>query len=1544
MESLPDIKVAEYPEIFTPSEQSLLEKLKESIQDEILQALGFLETASHSASTNAEKPLLKDLKAYLLRLDELVSKVIPNSLLVQKTKKELDSLKSVIVTTEKLAFLIRYFNWDNDENYNKFLTSRVPKAHSIIYSFNMHLQNLVKSIVQNIEPNNNALLQFVQHSSEPTSFQFGSDFFSIKTPVVLSRAQRDPSSVILLEYYYLERAYNALKEILTISAPEQVRTKTKQNFKRLAGAPEHEVENSKRSAGSLKDFMNIDEIVGLEKELENVEDLKENEQILKYLFASKRRLDELVNQAKEKLNNNVEKPSSLRSVKTESPSNSQKQEGSLPLEKVDDILSTEIKGYNAQAGKTLKAYWQELSEEIRQEVIRMVSLDKFLLQSVYLSIYFEQRYVVFYSSSTHFVNENFAKLIEDFCYTANKEYKSMPAVTNQQGVHPLYYCYVAENKQDFYLVEYHPNSPLLRVYMTAAPMLATLHKHLAKLDITKIAKKSFHVTRLNFYDSEVGIELRNLLINSKLKKEDDSDEEDEYGISRNFRYFIFITIFLINNSPILAGDFEVNFTTKDLITFYNYLAEYQNISLKNQEENQPIPDIFEFCYPFVNLREKREAYLLFNKKDPAKELSILSIKSLYALSKDLPNFVPLNFEEETNSQTTLRHEILEYLRRNKDKSTFNFDGSTYILDYLKRNFQSQLDASQSPGKAFQVFSKEQTQRLLEIFVSGAKDHELLKNLASCSTAAKVCMLFSGRPESMGLLMISYEKKRRRCTAYLWDSKEGRDEQALGEFVEYIRELIQEENKDVNETIDSRFVYCKPNDELITHYFRHHYFPFTCLIDRDALNPKELAVTLGTEDLVDPFKYFLSVNIAENNLELFKVYSKMLEEKMFQQWEIANVATMWKFSELKYTLQVLSEKLIEESIENILISFSFLGAMGSKVYYLYLREQQQSPNSSPEELVYLVDLYSLTYNLDLDDQEIIALVYQCCKLSPRVRLILNAAYQINPKNNILLYTQVEITLTTLGYLVHFCNFSMEKAFQKIAQSVVVHYEILEELMSHSEASGKTKGGSRHQETAPIKMELAPESPQREMNEQGVKFKVYQSYFEELLKENQFKKKIESEIPGLLKTTVLDSGEDPEAMDIASFLNQLNCEVTPPLTFFFATNELFTKRVISNENNILTDKSVYAFLIKELTSSKAKYEEALELRYQQTSIYFILPINLMQTHQTPIVNFNVESHKITYYYINSQNKPQLQENIFSFIESLSVKLASGSTQTMKAASSRELKVNACPIVLADDVSKILETQYPLIVKALIRLSSRRDIMREEKILLNMERLNNFMCEYAEDLFTQNVEVSKVKENYRYLSNLFLQKDSPLTKNIALLTFLNGTASIEQLGVIHNCIKSFKDDFDKIAGIEHAFFGFNVSVKNSIKHYLLHLTAHENGGSTLRLFTNLLGDADNVIDRMIQSYCVEQQDENQEDKRKVEQLLLFKINIPNTVFARYLEISSLLIANAVCNGTSDSNEYCAKLALSPIHYFDELKNFEEKCEQLNLFQGAPSSETQV
>jgi len=1546
MDSLPNLNFAEHPESLTPSEQALVTKLKRDLQEQLSHVLSDLRRLYETSFEATEHTHGKDLKAYYSVIEQNIDKTIPVCLSTKKTKSEISALYEIIHATERLAFLTRYFNWDNQEAYNKLISSRVPHAHGITYSFNTHLQNLVKSIIQNIDPHKNTLQDFLDYPKGPESYQFPIDYIRIKTPIMLQKNLKDPASIISLENYYLKRAYKILGEVLVNYGKEQAIAKVKKILRKLNGASGTLEGVSEGNIGSVSDrgrgIGNRPGIAELEKELEKIHHMKNDNEILEYLYQTKARFDELYSQARASIieGKDDRRKRSPGATSFDDIEGNKQNVQYMPLEKVDEVLLGEIKGYNAYAGKGLKAYWQELSEEIRQEVVRMISLDKFLLQASYLSIYFVEKFVSFHSSGNQFASENFAKLIEDFCYSANKEYKNMPAPTNEQGVHPLYYCYVAENQQDFYLVEYHPESPILKVYMTAAPMLATLHKHLAKLDTKKIAKKSFDVTRLNFYDTEVGVELRNLYLNTK-KKSDDGDDED-HVVPRNFRYFIYTIVFLLQNSPIPSNTSEVSFTVRDLITFYNYLAEFQNVSLKHQEESEPIPANFEFCYPFVDMRQPHQQYLHY-KKDLSKSTTMASVRHLLNNKsldfKDLPS--------QAIVENNINEEALRYLKQHADKQTFNFDGHAYIFDYVKKNTPVQTEGLINPNEAYKVISKEQTKILFETFFSGNRNGDKSVEFMNYSNASKVHFLFPGTAEYMGLLMMSYEKKKNRVNVYLWDLKDTERKPELGEFIEFLREMVKEKkdtNEEYKENIETRYILCKAKDDLIIHYFRHHYFPYTLLLDKENSSRKG-ALEFGLEDLIDPFKAFMSVNIAENNLDVFKVYSKILEEKMFKQWEIANIGTMWKFNEFKYTLKLLTDKLQDERVEHVLTSFNFLGAMGSKVYYCYFREisneeskEETKEDSNSQQLTYLVDLYSLSSNLDLDDKEILGILYQCCQTSTTTRLIFNEAYHVNPFNNILLYTQVEITLSTLGYLVHFCGQSLQQAFQTVSYSVVGHYEILETLMSETADKSRLKQVESAQE-AGLEAELNPLSPQRDFEKAGVKIKVYQSYFEEPQNEIQYKKKIENELPSLLQTSIFeDEHNKSEIMDISSFLNIMNCEVIAPFTFFFATNELFTKRIIANENNILTDRNVYLLLIKELISAKKKYEEALELKYKQTSIYFIIPPNLLHIHQILMVNYHVEAHKVTFYYLQPQNKPKLNDNILAFIESLSLKLAAGNTQVIKAMSSQELKVHAYPVTITEDVQNVLNNQYPLIIKTLICFSSRQDPSREDHLVLNMERLNSFICDYAEDLFIETMERSQVKAHYKYLSNLFLQKNSPITNKVALLTFLNGTASIEQLGVIQDCIRSFRDDFDKIIGIEHAFFCFNVSVKQSLKHYLLHLTRQESGKFVLQIFTNVMGDTGNVIDRMIQSYCLEEE-EAPKDQSSFAEVLMFKINIPNQVFAKYLDLSGLLFAHAVCNGLKNSNEYMAQLALSPIHYFNELNEFEEKCQKLDLFRNVPT-----
>ena len=489
MDTLPDLNATEHSNSLTPSEQALLEKLKKDFHDQITQTLSNIKQKSQGVTSNALHSFPQEFNTDLDSIEGLPNKLVA-PLNPQRSKKELASLQEIVNTTEKLAFLIRYFNWDNDENYTKLLSSRVSKIHSIIYTFNIHLQNWIKSVIEHVEVNPKVLLRFLSHIKETASSHVPNNLLSIKTPVRIKNTHSPQSSVILLDHYYLERVYRVLDDLMITYASEQVRIKLRTALRGLTHGIAVESESKENESKSGKDADKNALLAELEQERKRIETLKDDNEALEYLFQAKKRLDDIVAQAElyiETMKNNMQAKilTVMSRASSEDINEKETENNKLALSRVDELLSTEIKNFNVGNNVTLKSYWQQLNNEIREEVVKMVSLDKFLLQAAYLHIYFEQRFLVFQPSNGQFIHENFAKLIEEFCITASKEYKSVPPVANTQSFHNLYYCYVAENNQDFYLVEYNPDSPILKVYMTAAPMLATLHKHLAKLDIKK---------------------------------------------------------------------------------------------------------------------------------------------------------------------------------------------------------------------------------------------------------------------------------------------------------------------------------------------------------------------------------------------------------------------------------------------------------------------------------------------------------------------------------------------------------------------------------------------------------------------------------------------------------------------------------------------------------------------------------------------------------------------------------------------------------------------------------------------------------------------------------------------------------------------------------------------------------------------------------------------------------------------------------------------------------------------------------------------------
>ncbi len=1238
----------------------------------------------------------------------------------------------------------------------------------------------------------------------------------------------------------------------------------------------------------------------LEQEITKVSSITKPVDILAYLSTKKPEIDKILSSKFESSTAATDNSVSISEIQL-TTEKSEGVHGGQKISTVDSIIAKEILKYSFLSNKkALTNFLDDVQEQIRQEATPIICSDKYLVQASYIPIYFEEKFIVFRMGHGDFAHENFAKLILEFCNLAVKEYKRVDA-KKEFGLHPIYFCYVSENEYDFYLVEYDPNNTKLQVYLTSAPMFGTLYKHLSKVETNKVDKKSFHITTLNFLDKETGIEFRQLFFNSKTPINQSISEEE---VPDKIRYFIFVVLFMLRNSN-PKQEAEINFGCQDFITFFNYMADYQAVYLRHHNNKEPIPPLFESCYPFVDLRKPKQSFLMYSKSDEGRGRGIVSVRQ-NVLKDNFFTFENLYVDEDRVHEENLRIDLAKFLKKPEGRTALNFDGPSYITTYIRRN--------RLVDGFFKVIDKKQGQAFHDIFAAGDSGNKLSKIYDDSSKFSKIVILFPCIQESNFLLMTILNRREKTILIYTFTNssmsflqeQNPEKNEGLKKFIFFLADKFK---LDVGK-LSLRYIQCRSNDEAIIQYYKRNYFPYTYLLELEKEQVTQTEITI--DHLYEPFKTFLSLNVSDNNLDVFKAYNLLYEDMIKSTWKVINLQTLWKYSEFLYALDTFANKIYEDNLKHCIISFNFIGLMGRKTYYIYLREkaEEEHKESSDKQTKaqYLIDIISLSNNFDMDDKELLAELYQFCLTSYEPRFIYNAAYKINSKNNILIHTQIEVTLTSLAFLINSQNSSFERAFQKISQSIVSHYEILENIMEHA------------------KRESSQLQKNQDLENSHLNLKIHNTIFEEAVEDLEFQKKLEIDAVGILDK--LDLGSVPK---FNVFVDTINCQEANLQAFTYLISEDILKRILQNENGVLTDKNFYQALIADINKQKHNYEEALHIVYPENQIFFLLPSSVVETEKIAIIKYCLNKRNCVYYHLSDEKLPKINSNVVSFMEALDAEYF----KSIGLEPANMFEIIPFELQVTPELGQVFKSHISLIHKFLIYLFSGRTSQGQEKIELDANSFNTFLCEYSLEIFGNDVQSSLLKQNYRPLSSMFLQTNSLLTKKPALLTFLNGTATIEQLNVINGCIGTFKNDFNKIKDVEHAFFCFNVGVKSSIKHFLLHLYGKDRKSMSLRVFTNAVGDSDAIIDRIILTYLANNETgpNVQQEGLKISNISMYKIDIVNKIFTSYLEISSFLMAHAVCNDMKDSAEVCGQLAFSSVHYLNELKTFETKCKSLDL-----------
>ena len=1644
---------------YTSVEQSLLTKLRSDFQDLLVQKIDEVKDRFSSITSQTFDEHTKLFRKDILTQAESLFKLSSQPINSSTTKKLLTSLQTSIATLERLIFLARYFNPENDEDYLKMLSLRATKLTSIVYNFNSYIFSWIRLLLDGVHLDPKDLLAMQMGSKEEGVHAVTTNLFTTRIPSKPTEGSEGLHATIMLGYYHLESTYENIRGLLDIFTQSKIPEKIREMISSLT-------DDSNPDSPALQmlgeGFIKSNPVkLELEKELRKLEKAADSDKILAYLFESKQKVEKIMQDIPI-----YEDEIRTATIKYISQTFARREEANVdedhfPIDKADDVILQEIQQYWATGQSNLQQFLKDWENEAKIEILRLINQQKDQLQD-HMARYIEERLVIFYQGKGDFAGVNFAKHVQEFCTAANKEFKKVLTGRFDQDyeVWPLYYCFVAENQCDFYLVEYLPDVEVLKVYLTASPMLSTLNKHLSKISLPKIGKKSILVSALNYYDIDINLEFRQVFLNTESMDTSQTKSSKTSKLSQGLKDLIFTTVFLLHNTPEVRPLSSINFTTKDFAAFYNYATDFHNVYLQytgavtgNPTVTSPVsefkdsmmtdisfaqnpppqsPATFDFRAPFIDLKQPKHMFLVHMKGDVARENSVLLMRNIAQQYGESLKYQPLSNDEELKRKDFLDAEVIKYLKKNEVRPSFHFDGTEYLMTYFRKKKMNE--------GLVKILTKKQSQRLFEIFNQENKDLDVLPGLEDYSKYMKIFLIFSYPSENSPGLMLCINRKTSTVILHKHEKQTVEESKIFKDFAVFVARLLKIEEGDLN-TVHIRY---KTPDDTISKYLKNYYFPYTCLFKTpvDTSQSLLLQAQISMEDLVESFKDFLSLNISESSLEVFKVCNFVLQDKDNNVWKTFNLGTFLKFYRLKTALASLVQKIVQNKTKYTLVTFSFLGAMGYKTYYIYFCETfekaneesrygPQSPTTNTRQRRYLVDIYTLDYNLTLDDQEVLVIVAHVCQ-ALGTYFSLNAACSISSRYNMLLHSHIDLTLSTIGYLVCLANMPIEKAFQRISRSIVSHYEVIEGLLDQVSIFAQTPVGFAKQRSlsAPQKSETFNLSQVKmadsleKMSMMRVSFlkktKTHDSFFDEFTKQAEFRRVLEAQIIYLLAQ--IEAKYFTENLDIYSFLNMLNCEDNPsPSVYTFVVDEQVMKKLLGNESNVL--KNITTFLLEEVTSSKAKYEETLEIKYPETMLFFQISKSLFQTSRVLLIGYNIETAESTYFYVadkdgyeagepqersthndthhdgdnyrmnsqqseeNTDRLPERKEsqdnpihevhstghtgrsqsrdgeegkasgrdndksheevteegfrvpsNLLKLMENFSIIL----TRARKSKASP--KVRYIELALDERIQELLNIQYGLVGKFLIYYFSHQGLyLRGDRVFVTPRVFNGFLCDYSDKLFGAYIESSRIKENYKQLCNMFLDKTCPLGKRVVLLAFLNGKATLDQLNVIETCIKSFKQDFQKIYGIENAFFCFTVNLKNVMKHFLVYLSGKGKKNLTIRIFTNGSGDDDTIVEKLIKTYCLTDSVSGGEDIL-VEKIQMFTINPPNLLFINYIEISTVLLANKVSNDVEDPVDYCAQLACSPMHYMNELRDFEAKCDDLGLLLDMPNLTSQA
>ena len=1093
-----------------------------------------------------------------------------------------------------------------------------------------------------------------------------------------------------------------------------------------------------------------------------------------------------------------------------------------------------------------------------------------------------------------------------------------------------YLCLVTQTKVDFFLFEYDYlwSNEGVKVFISNALLEDALHHALPKVTMAMPAelKHTFSFFNLSFIEPRFNLDYKQVWLNYS------ASSTVEGSISDLFQLLVYATVYILINHKYERGEKLIHIDTKYLFYFVNDYLDYKECCA------DPYSNIWQevFAFGVVPFPFKKYA-----PKTPKKTNMIDLSEAALQTPKKMKEVrhLPL-FDKQVNLNEVRQTELSQILKDLAGTNCLNFDSLKLINAFMETH--AALTRTMQivwPEPSFWQYCKAQ--------IRGSGSSEKFK-VCELGAANKLVLVIVPPEAEIPILMVAISQTHKKIIYIVRDAvktdwKQNQHEPAFRKCISTLFECSFEEFSPFRLIVSFA-------SEPVEVIFTNFYFPKIHWINLLAnKNLTELTederLTIEDADGLAAYEKFVHLNTCVGHLDLHRAYNLYYRKVLESDYLFFSYTDNWKLDDFADVMEKLYPTL-SSGFPNICVAFTFNSIGNNNVYYLFyskksredlkekLPEEESKKSKASSVPIYQLELFSLNSNKVDDDVEMIKGILNFYSYCHDFDVVVDS-FKVNSEANLLMTRKHEETLVTLAFLKENNNFgAFYKAFKLIA-SCFSHYKEINSMITKINLQT-----SFEKKTPAVFHDIELDNEQEETKERklsnraGTSVKdtlIFDNFIENSNREEETKLSLENKRKKQLCSGNLKYAYYPA---IQNYIEGLNKSISKTSTFHYLCRRNTFAELLAEENtesnpDVETVAKKLAVDVQEAIKAEVP-AGVLEANLYKLQVFITVPpYDFLESDRLALLIFQPHSTvQFKLFYVSpGGDVPKVSQKI----ESLFQKLREAFKEKFNLAEDFEYK--AYRIKAKKEMQEIVQQSYYFsllyFVKTIMSSQTNGDDESDLNIVLELPKLLQTLNEEACNIYKAALTEAEVRNKHREILKEF-SAPSDFCKKPCSVGFPRDTLKIDDIGTVRNLVQDLKKQFVAKEDLSCFVLGVNLSINQSLKHYMTVWTREKGEKISISIFTGHHSEEEDIVDKLIESYLIEKFEEF-DAKLRIKEIRLHQGVFQHKLVESYLDISVYLMAYLTCYKEIPTNEAFYMLTSSSLYFASEFYEFEEKVKSL-------------